>query len=102
MGHKGWVYCLFLNKELLFSGGDDRAVRIWDLNTTICLDNLTAHRNGVTSIVICAKKLITGGFDHYVISYDLDEVMERVNEKKMMREEDILSRKMEVYYRHLV
>lgn len=52
-GHKGWVYCLLLYKNLLFSGGDDNVVRVWDMKTCDQLDQLIAHRNGVTSIVMC-------------------------------------------------
>ena len=31
MGHRGWVYCLLLYKEWLFSGGDDNMIRVWNM-----------------------------------------------------------------------
>jgi len=31
VGHAGWVYCLFIHDGLLYSGGDDKTVRIWDM-----------------------------------------------------------------------
>jgi len=37
----------------LYSGGDDHTVRVWDLESTICLEELHAHRNGVTSLTFC-------------------------------------------------
>ena len=33
IGHKGWVYCLRMHNQYLFSGGDDNVVRIWELST---------------------------------------------------------------------
>ena len=45
--------------------------------------------------------IISASFDHYVVTWDFDMLEGRVEEKLMMREEDILSRKIEVYYRAL-
>lgn len=53
MGHRGWVYCLLLYKGLLFSGGDDNMIRVWDMESATQVETLEAHRNGVTSIVLC-------------------------------------------------
>lgn len=33
-GHKGWVYCLLIVGNYLYSGGDDNVVRIWNFETT--------------------------------------------------------------------
>ena len=104
IGHQGWVYCLYisdLDKNLLYSGGDDKCVRIWDMTTTACIEELRAHRNGVTSVVICNNRLYTGSFDHYIVEYDYPELLLRVKEKQLMRNEDVLSRKIEVYHRAL-
>ena len=43
--------------------------------------------------------LVTASFDHYVVTWAFDGMEERIAEKKMMREEDIASRKIEVYNR---
>ena len=32
-GHKGWVYCLEILGDRMFSGGDDRSVIIWDITS---------------------------------------------------------------------
>ena len=45
--------------------------------------------------------IITASFDHYVVTWDFDALDLRVKEKQMMREEDIRSRKIEVYNRAL-
>jgi WD40 repeat protein len=99
MGHKGWVYCLMAHQHMLFSGGDDNTVRVWDLNTTHQLECLTAHRNGVTAIALCNGDLYTASFDHYLMHWDFSALMARLEEMAMMRKEDVLSRKVEAYYR---
>ena len=60
-----------------------------------------AHRNGVTSIVMCFDMIISSSFDHYLVAWDYGDLVKRIEEKKMMREEDIRSRRIEVYYRTL-
>jgi len=104
VGHQGWVYCLYISKmdeNLLYSGGDDKCVRIWDISQASCIEELRAHRNGVTSICICGNRLYTGSFDHYIVEYDYPVLLERILEKQLMRSEDVLSRKIEVYHRAL-
>jgi WD40 repeat protein len=80
MGHKGWVYCLMVHGKLLFSGGDDNIIRVWDLETTFQLEALTAHRNGVTSLALCNGDLYSSSFDHYIIHWDLPALLLRINE----------------------
>ena len=58
-----------------------------------------AHRNGVTSIVLCNNMLITASFDHYIVAWDFPAMLLRIEEKKLMRLADIESRKIEVYHR---
>jgi WD40 repeat protein len=53
IGHSGWVYCLFFHDGMLFSGGDDRSVKVWNPLTGKMLEDLNSHRNGVTSIAVC-------------------------------------------------
>ena len=100
-GHKGWVYCLLIHNKFLFSGGDDNIVRIWDLETTTQIEQLVAHRNGITQICLANDHIFTGSFDHYNVMWDYKELMSRIAEKKQMRLEDIASRKIETYNRIL-
>ena len=101
MGHRGWVYCMLLYKGWLFSGGDDNVIRVWNMETATQVETLEAHRNGVTSIVLAANMLITASFDHYIVTWDFNAMEERIEEKMLMRQEDIASRRIEVYYRAL-
>lgn len=104
-GHKGWVYTIEIlkleNKESswMFSGGDDRTIIIWDVDTGKMLEQLSGHENGVTSITFAFKDLYTGSFDHHIICWDLTELDERIQEKDDMRQADIDSRKVETFWR---
>ena len=45
--------------------------------------------------------MFTASFDHYLIHWDFPAMLERIEETAMMRREDILSRKVEVYFRFI-
>ena len=45
--------------------------------------------------------IVSSSFDHYIVTWDYADLLRRLEEKKMMRQEDIRSRRIEVYYRTL-
>lgn len=98
-GHRGWVYSIECHEGRLYSGGDDRTVIIWNIETTKILEVLKSHENGVTSIGFAHNDLYTGSFDHQIICWDLADLENRIEEKEMLREADVHSRKYEVYWR---
>ena len=77
-GHKSWVYTIEFLGERMLSGGDDRSIIIWDVNSTKVLETLTGHDNGVTSIALVAGDIYTGSFDHNIICWDLNDLDERI------------------------
>ena len=100
-GHEGWIYCLEVFEGKLFSGGDDRTIKIWDIDSTKMLEELNAHENGVTCLAFANHELFSGSYDHYIICWDMQEIETRIKERALMREEDIRSRKIEVYERFI-
>jgi len=98
-GHRGWIYCIETLGERMFSGGDDRSIIIWNIESTKMMEQLNGHENGVTSIAFAYGDLYTGSFDHHIICWDLKDLEERITEKEEMRQADIDSRKFEVYWR---
>lgn len=100
-GHEGWVYCLAIHGDYLFSGGDDKTIKIWDISTAQMVEELRGHENGVTCLAFANNELFSGSFDYYIIWWDLNDIRNRIVERAQMRLEDILSRKIEVYNRTL-
>lgn len=99
IGHQGWVYCLTTYNNYLLSGGDDKTIKVWDIKTGKCVEELGGHENGVTCLAFANNELFSGSFDHYIICWDVVELEKRIYERDLMRKEDILSRKIEVYWR---
>jgi WD40 repeat protein len=83
----------------LFSGGDDKTIKIWNIETTKMLEELNGHENGVTCLAFANQELFSGSFDHYIICWDMQEIESRIFERELMRQEDIRSRKLEVFWR---
>ena len=72
-------------EDKLFSGGDDKTVKIWDIETTKKIEELTGHENGVTCLAFANQELFSGSFDHYIICWDMQEIKKRILEKELMR-----------------
>ena len=45
--------------------------------------------------------IISASFDHYIVAWDYSDLIKRIEEKRLMRAEDIRSRRIEVYLRTL-
>lgn len=88
-GHRSWVLCMAthvtmkddgerIDKEWLFSSSDDGSIRVWDIQTGQCLDELLGHKNGVTCLTFADNRLFSGSFDHYVIVWNLTDVQNKI------------------------
>lgn len=60
-----------VKSEWLFTSSDDNTIRIWDIKTTLCLEELIGHNNGVLSMTFANNQLFSGSYDHYMIVWDL-------------------------------
>lgn len=80
-GHTSWVLCLLayvvynadgsVKSTWLLSGSDDNTVRIWDIKTGKCLEELIGHKNGVTCMTLARNDLFTGSYDTCTIRWSL-------------------------------
>lgn len=83
----------------LYTYSDDRTIKVWNLNTNKCLETFTGHNDAVSSIEFSNNMLYSGSLDHYIRSWDLDEMHLRIRERAFMNQCDIESMRMEVYER---
>jgi WD40 repeat protein len=65
-GHINTVNCLAIHKNKLYSGGDDKIIRIWDTDTNKCIKILRGHTSSVKCLALNENKLYSGsGKPHY-------------------------------------
>jgi small GTP-binding protein len=69
-GHKGWVNSVVVSPDgkWIASGGDDKTVRIWDIETGKCQITLTGHGKSVRCVAITpdGKRLLSASDDETV------------------------------------
>ena len=53
VGHKHEITSLVVSNGLLFSGGSDSVVNIWDIYTQVCLQSLTGVISPIVSMIVC-------------------------------------------------
>lgn len=74
LGHTDVVNCLLYDDNRLYSGSDDKTVRIFDCMTGRSLETLTGHTNGVTSIALQESYLLSSSYDKSVRQYDIRKI----------------------------
>ena len=67
-GHTGSVETIQpLNKTYLVSGGSDQTIKLWNLNTSECLDSLEGHSGLIRCIEILPNgNIISGSYDRTI------------------------------------
>ena len=106
-GHTSWVLAMQGYQSLtdagdvkynwLFSASDDSSIRVWDLKTAQCLDELQGHKSGITAMSFINNQIFTGSYDHYVIVWSLPDIENKIRELQIMKAEDLRSKKFEAF-----
>jgi WD40 repeat protein len=71
-GHTGWVCSVALSPDgkHIVSGSEDKAIRIWDVETGEQLRTLQGHRHHVPSIATNGRHVVSGSHDKTVRIWD--------------------------------
>lgn len=73
-GHVMGVWALALHGKTLVSGGCDRDVRVWDLDTMQCTRILQGHTSTVRCLAMASSKIaLSGSRDHSVRIWDVQQ-----------------------------
>ena len=62
-GHTDWVYSVFAINNLIISGSLDNSIKIWDINSHVCINTLNGHTSTVESVFAINNLIISGSWD---------------------------------------
>jgi len=96
-GHDGWILTMKRHENYLYTGSDDKKIKVWNISDNSLLEEFNGHEDGVVSLEFCDGNLYSGSFDHSIRSWDLKEMDYRIVDRKRMFREDILSKKYETF-----
>jgi len=96
-GHKDWIHCMKILDNFLYTGSDDKTVRVWNLTEQAQVEEFSDHDDGVVCLEFCDGSIYSGSFDHTIRFWRIDEMVERIFNRRRMAREDLLSRKYEAY-----
>lgn len=68
---KGEVNTIFLSQNLLFSGSNDKTVKIYDTRTYKCTATLSSHTRAVKCLYVLGNYLFSGSNDQQVLVWSL-------------------------------
>ena len=71
-GHTDAVYCLTVVGNKLYTGSDDRTIRVWDIDTHQHITALEGHTDDVYCLTVVGNKLYSGSFDRTIRVWDTD------------------------------
>jgi len=83
LGHVDYVGCLALSGDgkRLFSGSEDKTIKVWDLESGKETHTLIGHKDGVTSVSLSGdgKRLFSGSMDQTIKVWDLESGKETLS-----------------------
>jgi len=68
---KGEINSICVQDNLIFSGSNDKTVKIWDNRSFKCIATLTAHNRAVKCLYVLGNYLFSGSNDQQVLVWSL-------------------------------
>ena len=70
-GHTGFVFCLVVHNNILYSGSWDETIRAWNLDTNECITALRGHTLSVYCLIAHNNILYSGSVDNTIRAWKL-------------------------------
>ena len=61
------------------------------------VEEFVGHKDGVTCFEYCDKMIYSGSYDHSIRSWDVQEMVKRIADRRIMLKEELFSKKLEAY-----
>lgn len=73
--HNDWITCCSLNsaENLLFTGGKDSVIKVWNPENLACLDALTGHTGPINQVLCVNDYLFSASHDRTVRVWKLED-----------------------------
>jgi WD40 repeat protein len=71
------ISALLISKKLLFSGSHDNTIKVWDMDTNICIVSLEGHQGPISCLAISTRRnqLLSGSWDNTIRVWDLNTLL---------------------------
>ena len=69
-GHTEFVRAIVGDANALYTGSNDRIIRVWDMESFQCTGMMAGHKLAVISLAVAKDKLFSGGYDLVVKVWD--------------------------------
>eukprot|EP00128_Syssomonas_multiformis_P005351 Colp12_sorted_trinity150504_noHs@24017 len=64
------VTCVTFDKSRMFVGSLDRTVKVWNMETNVCLGSIIGHQDSVSCVAFNVAFIVTGSFDRTLKVWD--------------------------------
>ena len=71
-GHTNSVWSVAIKDNLIISGSTDKTIKIWDIDSGICIKTLEGHNGSVYSVAIKDNLIISGSYDKRIKIWDIE------------------------------
>jgi WD40 repeat protein len=70
-GHTNKVSCIDFSGHHLITGSWDQTIRMWDINTGVCLNSMTGHTANIKHLQTADHRIVSSSNDNTLMEWDM-------------------------------